>query len=133
LPFGPPFVEVIVGREVADAFELIWPTGEIDEQFLGGPLSDMPEPGDHADRRETDNGRVPDDIALAIQRTIAAIGSDSAAIEAPPTGSRLPDRVTVAATAIANDAEWTAATSRGEPTDERRSALKRLISGLRRR
>ncbi|HEX4981449.1 MAG TPA: hypothetical protein VFV63_07120 [Ilumatobacteraceae bacterium] len=26
---------VIVGQEVADAFELIWPNGEIDEQFLG--------------------------------------------------------------------------------------------------
>ena len=44
---GPPSggAHGVVGREVVDAFELIWPTGEIDEQFLGGPLSEMPAPG----------------------------------------------------------------------------------------
>lgn len=139
LPFDPPpVVDLIVGREVTDAFELIWPTGEIDEQFLGGPLSDMPQPGaTHTDMQETwpDNGQVPDDVVLAIQRTIAAIGSDPAAIEAPPSSPRLPDRVTDAAAAISisTDDGLVAVPSRGEPTDERRSALKRLISGLRRR
>ena len=128
LPFDrPPVADVIVGREVADAFELIWPTGEIDEQFLGGPLSEMPQPGaEHPDRRESwpEDGRVSDDIVLAIQRTIAAIGSDPAAIDAPPSAPRLPDRVTGAATSISTGAVWTAApraTSR--PTnDARRSS-----------
>lgn len=135
LPFDrPPVATVIVGREVADAFELIWPTGEIDEQFLGGPLSEMPQPGaDHADRRESgpEDGPVSDDVVLAIQRTIAAIGSGPAVLEAPPLAPRLPDRAVVAASASAIAAGRTALPSRVEPTDDRRSALRRLISGLR--
>ena len=43
---------------------------------------------------------VSDDVVLAIQRTIAAIGSDPAAIEALPPSPRLPDRVTDAAAGI---------------------------------
>ncbi len=137
LPFDrPPVADVIVGREVADAFELIWPTGEIDEQFLGGPLSEMPQPGaEHSDRRESgsENGHVSDDIVLAIQRTIAAIGADSAAIEAPPSAPRLPDPVTGAATRDLDRRRMDRCASRHEPTDGRSSALRRLISGLRRR
>ncbi len=111
LPFDPPpVVDLIVGREVTDAFELIWPTGEIDEQFLGGPLSDMPQPGARSHGRATetwpDNGQVPDDVVLAIQRTIAAIGSDPAAIEAPPpvaAPARPGDRCRAAAISISTD------------------------------
>jgi hypothetical protein len=137
LPFDrPPVADVIVGREVADAFELIWPTGEIDEQFLGGPLSEMPEPGaERTDQREPgpENGQVSDDVVLAIQRTIAAIGSDQAVLTTPPSMPRLPDRTTAAATKFAPDAGRTTVPSRVAPTADRRSALTRLISGLRRR
>ena len=132
LPFDPPVADVIVGREVADAFELIWPTGEIDEQFLGGPLSEMPQPGaDFMDGRAAD--QVSDEIVLAIQRTIAAIGSDPGPIDVPTLAPRLPDRTTAGATAISTDIGRYPASSRAEPNDGRRSALKRLIGGLRRR
>ena len=132
LPFDPPVADVIVGREVADAFELIWPTGEIDEQFLGGPLSEMPQPGaDLFHGRAAD--RVSDDVVLAIQRTIAAIGSEPAPLAAPPLAPCLPDRTTAVATAFSTDIRRIPVSSRAVPTDERRSALKRLIGGLRRR
>jgi hypothetical protein len=167
---GPPprVAPSVVGREVADAFELIWPTGEIDEQFLGGPLSEMPAPGALYPDALRSNDTIPpplpmtvrlkpltapsevaapawtepvsDDVVLAIQRAIAAIGSELTVAEEPPLEPRLPERSsesafgtshTPAPDAPAGDGDPLHATS--DPTDARRSALKRLIGGLRRR
>ena len=158
----------VVGREVADAFELIWPTGEIDEQFLGGPLSEMPAPGAPYpyDEASVSNAAMPvplpmtvrlkplttppdatepswsepvsDDVVLAIQRAIAAIGSELAVADEPPALPRLPDRSSESdflgtSRTSAADASDGAAQHSADPTDARRSALKRLIGGLRRR
>jgi hypothetical protein len=160
-----------VGREVADSFELIWPTGEIDEQYLGGPLwemsppdvrfNDMPRPIVPSPASEPMTVRlrpltapsevfepapepVSVDVVRAIQRAIAAIGSDAvveaALIDGPPTGARL--AYSAAGSAIAevagpahraNPGDRITLGPASDATDERRSALKRLIGGLRRR
>ena len=106
----------IVGREVEDAFELIWPTGEIDEQFLGWPLSE--ESGAALSDAPPAVGAVPTpgDIALAIERAARAVGSDPAPIDQPALLPYLPER-----------------SPRATVPAERRSALDRLISRLRRR
>jgi hypothetical protein len=164
-------MDAVVGREVADSFELIWPTGEIDEQYLGGPLWEMSPP----DVRFTDIPRpiVPSpasepmtvrlrpltappevlepapepvsvDVVLAIQRAIAAIGSDAvveaALIDGPPAGTGLACSATGSSMAeVARPADRANPGARielgpaSDATDERRSALKRLIGGLRRR
>ena len=167
-PFPPPSVAATIEpppdvaerevpqREVGDEFELIWPTGEvddhlIDDHLIDGPLaedrpqgvlpSDTPPPSETSPSSETsppgetsppsDAARsavaitvllppvapptegaepsstapVADDVVLAVRRAIAALESESAGAEEPAPS---------------------------EPTDERRSALKRLIGGLRR-
>jgi hypothetical protein len=152
----------VVGREVVDAFELIWPTGEIDEQFLGGPLSEMPAPGalsvpaphpidlkpsplpmtvrlkpltgpPHVDEPAWSEP-VSDDVVLAIQRAIAAIGSEIGVVDEPPPAPRVPDRADESVGGVPGDlvALDAGMAIHPEPNDYRRSALKRLISGLRR-
>jgi hypothetical protein len=158
----------VVGREVVDAFELIWPSGEIDEQFLGGPLSEMPAPGaSYSDTPRSDNPSPPplpmtvrlkpltappeapepawsepvsDDVVLAIQRAIAAIGSELAVADESPLAPCLPGPSTVtvmdvsslpAPSATGGDGFLPDAAS--DLSEARRSALKRLIGGLRRR
>ncbi len=120
---GPPSggAHSVVGREVVDAFELVWPTGEIDEQFLGGPLSEMPAPGapfGEALRSDSSPPPLPmtvrlkpltappevlepawsepvsDDVVLAIQRAIAAIGSELAVADRPLPAPSVPERST---------------------------------------
>jgi hypothetical protein len=107
--------DVIVGLEVADSFELIWPTGETDEQCLGGQLSEEPssDPALIDAPLPVDAGSASDDVVLAIQR---AIGPDRVAIDRPSLLPRLPARTTQATVPAA-----------------RRSVFKRLIGGLRRR
>ena len=158
----------VVGREVVDAFELIWPTGEIDEQFLGGPLSEMPAPGaPYGDAPRSDDPSPPplpmtvrlkpltappevpepswsepvsDDVVLAIQRAIAAIGSELAVADEPPPAPRLPEPSTGSVVGVSRQLgserdrrRRTRAYAASDPSDARRSALKRLIGGLRRR
>jgi hypothetical protein len=157
----------VVGREVADAFELIWPTGEIDEQFLGGPLSEMPAPGAPYDDAFMTNvaGPLPlpmtvrlkplttppaidepswsepvsDDVVLAIQRAIAAIGSELVVADEPGAAPHLPARSSesdflgASRTSTADASDGSTPPPATDPTDARRSALKRLIGGLRRR
>jgi len=157
----------VVGREVADAFELIWPTGEIDEQFLGGPLSEMPAPGaPYGDSLQSSDPLlrplpmtvrlkplpvppevsapsrsepVSDDVVLAIQRAIAAIGSELVVTGEPPAAPLLPDRCAsdrgTSRTSAPHVPDGNAVDSHAaaDQSDARRSALKRLIGGLRRR
>jgi hypothetical protein len=164
---GPPTrgVQSVVGQAVVDAFELIWPTGEIDEQFLGGPLSEMPAPDAPpvqapypidlsppplpmtvrvkplAAPPEVDESAwsepVSDDVVLAIQRAIAAIGSELEVADQPPLAPRLPERSDSPVAGVLGDPAPVAPDAGGmamhpDPSDPRRSALKRLISGLRR-
>jgi hypothetical protein len=163
----PSGTHSVVGREVADAFELIWPTGEIDEQFLGGPLSEMPAPGAPYDDASGSNVARPlpmpmtvrlkpltappeiaetsrsepvsDDVVLAIQRAIAAIGSELVVADETAAAPRLPDRSSesdflgTSRTSTADASDANAPHAAADPADARRSALKRLIGGLRRR
>ena len=107
-------------REVGDAFELIWPTGEVDEELLGDPLSEEPATGRAPQRHAPSSGAspspepitvpltpvtppsrsrgasgrtrpVPDDVVLAVQRAIAAIGPEEAKVDEPSPAPRLPD------------------------------------------
>ena len=156
---GPPSrgADSVVGREVVDAFELIWPTGEIDEQFLGGPLSEMPAPGaPYSDAWPIDDPNPPplpmtvrlkpltappsvpeqpwsepvsDDVVLAIQRAIAAIGSELAVADEPPPTPRLPDRSTGPVAGVSGnpaphvtDGDGLALHAASDPNDARRSA-----------
>lgn len=163
--------DVVTGREVTDAFELIWPTGEIDEQFLGGSLSEMPPPGEpYTDASPAIDAspayapmtvrlrpltappeagewpgpaRVSEDVVLAIQRAIAAVGSDLTLVDEPCASLRSAERSTGSVAAAtrtpasgALEGDRVAPCSPADlsdPTDVRRSALKRLINGLRRR
>jgi hypothetical protein len=104
----------VAEREAGDAFELIWPTGEVDDQIIDGPLSEEPEPitvvlrpvAPPTEAAEPSSAApVADDVVLAVRRAIAALESESAGAEEKTPSA---------------------------PTEERRSALKRLISGLRR-
>jgi hypothetical protein len=158
----------VIGREVVDSFELIWPTGEIDEQFLGGPLSEMPAPGAPcSDAPSSDDPSPPplpmtvrlkpltappeapepawsepvsDDVVLAIQRAIAAIGSELVVADEAPPAPRLPELWAVSVAGVpantapdVTDGDGVAPDAASDPSDARRSALKRLIGGLRRR
>ena len=106
--------DVIVGREVADAFELIWPTGEIDDQFLGWPLSEEPGAALPDPPPAIGEGPAPPDHVLPPIRR--ANGLDPVAIDQSALLPCLPER------------------SLGATMPEtRRSAFKRRISGLRRR
>lgn len=113
-PLGPTrSAEVIVGREVADAFELIWPTGEIDGQFLGWPLSEAPCEAVSDAPQAIGAARTPDDVVFALRR---AIGPDPGAMDQSALLPCLPER------------------SPGTTVPEvRRSAFRRLIRGLRSR
>jgi hypothetical protein len=113
-PFDPTRgADVVVGHEVADAFELIWPTGEIDEQFLGWPLTEEPGAALSDAPRAIESGPAPGDVVLAFRQEI---GPDPVAMDQPALLPCLPERAPVVT----------------EPT-ERRSTLQRLISRLRRR
>jgi hypothetical protein len=157
----------VVGREVVDSFELIWPTGEIDEQFLGGPLSEMPAPGAPCSDVPRPGDPTPpplpmtvrlkpltgppeapapawsepvsDDVVLAIQRAIAAIGSELVVADEAPPAPRLPEQWAVPVAGVpghtapdVTDGGFTIDAA-SDASDARRSALKRLIGGLRRR
>ena len=167
---GPPSggEHSVVGREVVDAFELIWPTGEIDEQFLGGPLSEMPAPGapygevQGSDdptqpplpmtvrlkpltapprcRRHCGPSRCPTTSSSPSNARIAAIGPELTVVEEPLPAPRVPEQWAVPVAGVAGNASLTAADeddldpyAASDPSDARRSALKRLIGGLRRR
>jgi hypothetical protein len=167
-----PYSDSVIGREVADSFELIWPTGEIDDQYLGGPLWEVPPPDVRFNEMPsrivpgvasapmtvrlrplaapvevtvTPPEPVSDDVVLAIQRAIAAIESDRVVSEAASVPVHasirgLPDLLTRstmpahdAASPRAERVDHARARTTSDVTDERRSALKRLIGGLRRR
>jgi hypothetical protein len=105
--------DVIVGREVADAFELIWPTGEIDDQFLGWPLSEEPGAAFPDAPSAIGEGPAPDHVLPPIWR---ANGPDPVAPDESAPLPCLPERSLGATMPAA-----------------RRSAFRRRISGLRRR
>lgn len=178
-PLPPPTVAAaierashVAEREAGGAFELIWPTGEVDDHIIDGPLPEEPTHGAHpSDATPSDATRpsdpvssvepitvvlrpvapptevaepsstapVADDVVLAVRRAIAALESESAEAEESAPPRRLPGPTSgsdVAASGnpapSATPGDPSTRRSPSEPTDERRSALKRLISGLRR-
>jgi hypothetical protein len=167
---------------VGDAFELIWPTGDVDEDVVGGLVSEAPPGGAHPtdtlapsettaasepitvllrpvtpppeEVEPLATGPVPENVVLAVQRAIAALGSDAAVVtertplvdepapvvDEPAAASRLAERSTWSD--VAASGKPASSEPAGDPptnrapsgsTEQRRSALKRLISGLRRR
>jgi hypothetical protein len=160
---------------VGDAFELIWPTGDVDEDPVGGLVSEAPfggaQPTGTLSPSETTaapepitvllrpvtpppeaeepltTGPVPDSVVLAVQRAIAALGIDAAVaaepaplVDEPAAASRLAEGST--GSDVAASGGPASSETAGDPptnrapsgsTEQRRSALKRLISGLRRR
>ena len=136
----PQVADAVVGREVGDAFELIWPTGEVDGRVLDEPLAEpsgvphrttpplllrpLTAPPEVADTSHA--GSMPDEVVLAVQHAIAAIGSDPAATKGPAPSPRSPEPPSGS---VVPSSALIARTGR---TDGRRSALKRLIKGLRR-
>lgn len=176
--------DVVAGREVGDAFELIWPSGEVDGQVLDEPFSEMPEllapnsdirpPSDASPASQailvllkpmtapldmTDSSAtraVSDDVVLAVRHAIAVIGSEGA-VDDPAWASRLREPSSAYVMTLSSNPGLAAigvdpATTGSPPalptlpalpavpalpapsahTDERRSALKRLISARRR-
>lgn len=156
-PLPPPTVAAAIGppahvaeREAGDAFELIWPTGEVDDHIIDGPLPDelsvepitvvlrpVAPPTEVAEPSST--APVGDDVVLAVRRAIAALESESAGAEEPAPPRPLPGATSGSDVAApgnpapsATPGDPSTTRSPSEPTEERRSALKRLISGLRR-
>jgi hypothetical protein len=112
---SPQVVDVVEGREVGDAFELIWPSGEVDGQVLDesfpepallAPHSEVRPPSDASPASQailvllkpmtapldvtnsSTTGAVSDDVVLAVRHAIAAIGSE-VAVDEPAWASRL--------------------------------------------